>query len=222
MKSSVNLRKVATLAMITALAYATVLVFKLVFPIQIAGFLSVEPKDSLLAIAAFLYGPVAGLLVSVLVAAVECVTVSTTGVIGLVMNVLSSALFICPAAAIYRRRPSTKTMLLGLACGVLLSSAGMVLWHYLITPLYMGVPRSVVAGMLLPTILPFNLLKSGINAALLMLLYTPLRTALGKAHLLPEADTHAPHKGRFVTYFLPALFVLITLSMIALVWAGVL
>lgn len=218
----INLRKITTLAMITALAYASVVVFKLLCPIQIAGFLSVEPKDCLLAVAAFLYGPVAGLAISVVVALVELVTVSTTGWIGLLMNVLSSALFICPAAAIYRRRPSTKRMILGLVAGALLMSAAMVLWNYLITPLYMGVPREVVAGMLLPTILPFNLLKAGINAALLMLLYTPLNRALSKAHLLPETDTHAPHKGRFVAYFVPALFVLLTLTMIALVWAGIL
>ncbi len=219
---AINLRKLTTLAMITALSYASVVVFKLICPIQIAGFLSVEPKDCLLAVAAFLYGPVAGLIVSIVVATVELVTVSSTGWIGLIMNVLSSALFICPAAAIYRHRPNTKRMILGLVIGALLMSAGMVLWNYLITPLYMGVPREVVAGMLLPTILPFNLLKAGINATLFMLLYTPLNHALGKAHLLPESDAPAPHKGRFVVYFVPALFVLVTLTLIALVWAGIL
>lgn len=219
--NSSSLRRVAALAMLAALSYAVLLVFKTVFPIQIGGFLTLEPKDSLLAIAGFLFGPVAGLSVCVLVALVEMVTVSTTGFIGFVMNVLSSALFVCPAALIYRRYRTLKGALAGLLLGILLSSAGMLLWNYLITPLYLGVERQVVAGMLLPTILPFNLLKGGMNAAVTLLLYKTAVKALRASRLLPQ-ETAPARRGISAGVVIAAATVLITLVLIALVWAGIL
>ena len=43
--------------------------------------------------------------------------------------------------------------------------------NLLVTPLYMGVGREVVKGMLLPAIIPFNLLKGVINGAITLLVY---------------------------------------------------
>ena len=70
--------------------------------------------------------------------------------------------------------------------GVALMTAMMLAWNYIVTPMYMGVPRQVVAGMLLPTFLPFNLVKGGLNAGITMLLYKPLSAALKKTGLLPR------------------------------------
>ena len=72
----------------------------------------------------------------------------------------------------------------------------MLLWNYLITPLYMGYPRETVAAMLIPTFLPFNLLKSGLNSAILLLIYKPVVTALRKARLIePQAAGTESGKG---------------------------
>lgn len=220
MKSSA-LRRITALAMLSALSYAVVLVFKFVFPVQIGGFLSLEPKDSLLAIGGFLFGPVAGLSACALVAFTEMVTVSTTGFIGFIMNVLSSALFVCPAAYLYRKKRTLFGAIMGLVLGVLLSAAGMLLWNYLITPLYLHVDRAVVGNMLFPTILPFNLLKGAMNAALTLLLYKTAVQALKKARLLPQEST-PPRKGISLGVMLVSAFVLIPLVWIALVWAGIL
>ena len=71
----------------------------------------------------------------------------------------------------------------------------MLAWNYIVTPLYMGVPRAVVAGMLIPTFLPFNLVKGGLNAGITMLLYKPLSAAIRRAGLLPGKDASAaPHR----------------------------
>lgn len=219
--NSDSLRRVAALSMLAALSYAVVLAFKLLFPIQIGGFLTLEPKDSLLAIAGFLFGPLSGLAVCVLTALIEMVTVSTTGFIGFVMNVLSSALFVCPAALFYRKNRTLKGALVGLLLGVVLSSAGMLLWNYLITPLYLSVPRAAVAGMLLPTILPFNLLKGGMNAAATLILYKTAVRALRAARLLPR-ETAPARKGISLGVVMAACAVLAALVLVALVWAGIL
>ena len=65
----------------------------------------------------------------------------------------------------------------------------MLLWNYIITPAYMGVPREAVVRMLPTVFLPFNAFKGGLNAALTLLLYKPLMRALRLAHLVPESDT---------------------------------
>ena len=60
----------------------------------------------------------------------------------------------------------------------------MLVWNYLITPLHMGLERPIVASMLIPVFLPYNLLKCAANAALTLLIYKPLVNALRRAHLL--------------------------------------
>ena len=83
----------------------------------------------------------------------------------------------------------------------------------------MGIDRSVVVSMLLPTFLPFNLLKGAINAALTILLYKPIITALRKARMIPESSSaHAPKKGLTLGVTLISIFVVATLILIVLVW----
>ena len=59
----------------------------------------------------------------------------------------------------------------------------MMLWNYLVAPLYMGMPREDIAALLLPAFLPFNLIKGGLNAAITMLLYKPVFLPLQRRHL---------------------------------------
>ena len=89
----------------------------------------------------------------------------------------------------------------------------MLLWNYLITPIYMGVDREIVVSMLLPGFLPFNLLKGGLNSALTLLLYKPISAALRKARLMPAAKEGS--KLRF-NWIIAAAAVLVIL---ACIWA---
>ena len=211
----IDIRMMAVLAMLCALAYVSVLVFS---PIKVQ-FLSFEIKDAILAIGAFLYGPWVALLSVVMVAFLELVTISQTGWIGLLMNVLSSAFFLCPAALGYRRRRSMSGAINGLVLGVLLTTGAMVLWNWLVTPLYMHVPRETVEQMLIPLFLPFNALKATINAVLTVLLYKSVVTALRKARLFPTADTSST-KTRW-RVFIPAAVLLVALVAVLLVWSSV-
>ena len=110
----------------------------------------------------------------------------------------------------------------GAVCGLLLGSVVMVvtmlLWNWLITPLYMGVSREAVEGLLLPAFLPFNALKAGLNSALVLGLYKPLVTALRKAGLV---ERHEGQKGSSkVGIYLFAAGLLITCVLLLLVLQG--
>ena len=186
-------RRLAVTAMLCALAYAAVAVARI--PITPVEFLKYEPKDVIIAIGGFLYGPLAALSISVIVSLIEMLTISSTGWIGFVMNVLSSAAFAGVAALVYRKKRTLGGAVLGLCLGVVCMAGTMVLWNYLITPLYMGTSRADVAAMLLPINLPFNLLMGCLNGALTALLYRPVVQGLRHAHLFPESSA-APARKR--------------------------
>jgi riboflavin transporter FmnP len=135
------------------------------------------------------------------------------------MNVLSTCAFVCTAAAIYQRNKTIKRAILGLAVGVLLMTALMLLWNYLITPIYMKVPREQIVGLLVPIFLPFNLIKGGINATLTVLLYKPVVNALRKAKLV-EPSSGKGGKSK-VGVAIVAAVLLVTFVLLALVLAKV-
>ncbi len=176
-----DLRTIATLGMLTALAYAVMAVCKIIPPI--GGFLSFDLKDTVMAIGGFLFGPIAALCIAILVPFIEFFTVSDTGWYGLVMNIISTVLFVCPCVYLYRRKHKTSSAVTGLVVGTLCLTAGMILWNFIITPRYFGMPRSAVTD-LMPMIITFNLIKGTCNSALIMLLYPPISTALRKARLV--------------------------------------
>lgn len=214
-QSRMNSKKLTLMAMLAAMAYVAMLISR---PLPaVAGFLRYDLKDVIVAISGFLLGPAAALAITVVVSLIEMVTIGTTGPIGLLMNVLSTSAFVLPSALMYRKDRTIKSAALGLILGVILMTAVMLAWNYIITPLYMKVPREVVAGMLLPTFLPFNLVKGGLNAGITMLLYKPLSGALKK--LMPASEvTPAPRRfnlaatlvSAFVVATCVVIFVLMT------------
>lgn len=211
-------RYIALIAMFTAVSYVLVLISK-VIP-NVAGFLSYEPKDAMIAIAGFIMGPMACFLISLIVSFIEMITISATGPYGLLMNIVSTCAFTVPAAFIYKKMHSRNGALVGLVSGVLIMVACMLIWNYTVTPFYMGVDREVVAGMLMSVFLPFNLIKGGLNAALAMILYKPLVTALRKAKLVDESKS-APKKYFSVGHFIALIAVIATLAFLFLALAGV-
>lgn len=206
-----------TVAMLCAVAYIVMVVVK----VPVVLFLSYEAKDVIIAIGGFIYGPLTALIISVIVSVVEMLTVSSTGPIGLVMNILASCSFACTAAFIYKKKKTLKGAFIGLLSGVLVMTAVMLLWNYLITPIYMGYPREVVASYLLPAFLPFNLLKGGLNLAITMLIYKPVVKALRKAGLIAQSTGHGAVKSGKIGYTILACVILVTCIVLGLVLAGV-
>ncbi|MBE6995759.1 MAG: ECF transporter S component [Ruminococcaceae bacterium] len=183
--SRIDFRTWVSMAMLTALAYVVMLLSK-ALP-QVSGFLQMDLKDTIICIGGFIYGPLAAAIISIVVAVVEMFTYSDTGPIGCLMNVISTASFCCTASFIYKRRHTRKGAVAALSAAVAVLVVVMLLWNYLITPIYQKVPRDVVAAMLPTVFLPFNLVKGGLNMALVLLIYKPVVTALRKARLAPES-----------------------------------
>ena len=173
-------RKLTATGMLCALAYVAVLVGR----IPLVLFLKYDPKDVVIVIGGFIFGPLTSLAVSLIVSVVQMVTISANGILGCMMNVISSCSFACTAAYVYKKKRTLSGALFGLFCGCVCQVVTMMLWNYLIAPIYMGYPREAVVELLLPAFLPFNVIKSGSNAAITMILYKPVVTVLRRSELI--------------------------------------
>lgn len=207
-------KKITAAAMLSAIAYVVMALGR----IPVVLFLSYDPKDIVITLGGLIWGPLTAFAVSVIVSVIEMVTVSDTGVIGCVMNIVSTCAFACTAAVIYRKFRSLKGALAALGAACVAMTAVMLLWNYLVTPIYMGYPRKAVAQLLLPAFLPFNLLKSGLNAAFTFLLYKPVVTALRKSGCIEGAEQRGG--GRHRGLLLLAAAVIVTCVMLILVLNG--
>ena len=170
------------IALFSALAYALTFFFSIK-----VSFLTFDLKDALITIAAFLFGPLSGVIVSLLVATLELVTISGTGFYGFIMNFCSSATFSVVASLIYRRRKTLNNALISMLCAVVALVSVMLLLNLFITPLYTGMDRAGVAGMIPTLLFPFNLAKGLVNSAITMIIYKPIATTLRRSGFMPSS-----------------------------------
>lgn len=218
--SRYSLKTWVALSMLTAVAFVVMVLSKMLPSVN--GFLDFDFKDVVICICGFIYGPMSAALVSIVVALIEMFTISHTGPIGMLMNILATCSFCCTAAYVYKKRRTMKGALLGLTLGTLALVAVMLLWNYLVTPVYQGVPREVIAAMLPTVFLPFNLVKGGMNMAATLLLYKPIVNSLRKAGLVAQSPSGSSRQGRSAGFTLFALALLATFVTCALVLQGIL
>ena len=211
-----NTRKIVMIGMLSALAFVLTCLGNLI-PIKVAGFLDYDPKDIIIVIAGFILGPISAIIITIITALLELVTISTTGIIGFVMNVISSAFFAVTASLIYQKKRTLSGAIIGLICGVVAMCLAMMLWNYLITPLYMaGTSREMIAKMLPTVFLPFNLVKGSANAALAMLLYKPVVNAMRRARLLDKIENKKSETKALLIIACAVIVVICVLSFLVL------
>ncbi len=210
-----NLKKISVVAMLCAVAYLCMFLFK--FKIS---FLTFDFKDAFLAITAFLYGPLYAVVSSVLVALLEFLSVSDTGIYGLLMNAISSAAFAGVCGIIYKYKRSFWGAVFGAVMAVVVMTAVMLVANYIITPYYMGIARREVAAMIPTLLLPFNLIKGSVNMAITLILYKPITTALKKAKLLPVTNVGTDKKKFFILTIVSVLVAIIAIIIILYCFKG--
>ena len=171
---------ITTLGLMAALS--VLLVTLVHFPIfPAAPFMEYDPADIPIFIATFMFGPTAGLILTVVVSLVQGLTVSAGGgEMGIIMHIVSTGAFAVIAGNIYKRNRNKKGAVIALISGVITMTVIMAFCNILLTPIYMHVERSVVISMLLPVIIPFNLIKAGVNALITMLVYKKISKFINK------------------------------------------
>ncbi|MEB1814703.1 ECF transporter S component [Adlercreutzia mucosicola] len=117
----------------------------------------------------FAYGPAAGLACGV-------ISVVAHGILfadftGALMNFLVVIGYILPAALVYQRIHNIKGAVIGLVLGIVVAVAMAVAGNLLVTPAWLGVPLDAVVAMIVPILIPFNLLKGILNSVLTLVVY---------------------------------------------------
>lgn len=170
----IQTKKVALIGLLIALAYVSLYFIRIPI-IPSASFLRFDIKDVFIAIIGLLFGPGYAFVGAIGISFLQMLTVSEYGLIGMVMNILSVSAFTVPLAFVYEKNKKATGLIAGLIFGCVLMIVAMLLWNYLITPLYMGVTREVVKTMLLPVFLPFNAIKGVLNAVITYILFANIK-----------------------------------------------
>ena len=172
--------RTAIMAMLTAVSI--VLVYIIHFPlIPAAPFLEYDAADVPVLIGAMMLGPVSGIVTLLAVCFIQAITVSaSSGWIGFMMHFIASSVLVLISSIIYKRKKTTVSLIIGLVVGSLAMTAVMIPLNLVFTGIFMGAGTQTVVGMLIPAIIPFNLLKAGINSAITFAVFTPIAQILKK------------------------------------------
>ncbi|MBR4892518.1 MAG: ECF transporter S component [Clostridia bacterium] len=169
-----NTKKMVTLSMLSAISVILVMLIRLPWPGAV--FLEYDFADVPILIATLIYGPCAGVLVTLVVSVIQGITVSaSSGIIGIIMHILATGFYVLISGFIYRRVRNIRGLAVALIFGAMVSTLIMLLWNVWFTPIFMGVPAKAVVNMLVPVMLPFNLIKTMANGVIVFVLYMLLR-----------------------------------------------
>lgn len=173
-----NTVKLAKMGMLVAISLLLVNIhFPIFAPIP---FMEYDPADIPILIGTFTFGPIAGLMITVVTALLQGFTVSAaSGLYGILMHIVATGTYVIVAGAIYKHHKSKKSAIIALAVGTLAMAAVMVPANYIITPYFMGVPTSGITAVL-PFIIAFNLVKAGVNGIITFFLYKRVSDFLHK------------------------------------------
>jgi riboflavin transporter FmnP len=178
-------KKMAVTAMLVAVAF---LVTFLTAMFKVAGFLSLDLKDAVLSMVALMYGPIYGIVAVITVALIEFATIGTTGLYGLVMNILASGTFVLVCGLVYKFKKSFSGAIISAILTVFSVTGVMLIANIFITPLYFQMPRQAIIEMLPTVLLPFNLCKTIMNSSLMLIMYKPLTSVLKLTRLAQTSD----------------------------------
>ena len=184
-----------------------------------------DVKDSIIMLCTLFFGVPSGIIAAVVVPLLEYVTVSGTGEYGLIMNIISSVSLCVPVGLIYKYKKTLNGAILGLCVSVVSMTAIMMIANLFITPFYMHVSRGDVVSLIPTLLLPFNLVKGTLNAAVVLLLYKPLSRALKKNRLidvtvLENTEVSNKNKTRSLLVSIAAVAVIVVSLVVIFVILG--
>ncbi len=168
-RSAWSVRELVTLAIFSALGMALSFIQIPIFPP--APWLQYDPSGIVTLTVALMYGPAAGIVVQ-LVSWIPKLIMSPLGSLLTFVAMIGAVLVV---GLIYKKFHNLKGAIVSLVLGSIVFICLAIAMNFLITPIYSpGVTVQAVAEMILPILLPFNLIKCGINGVATGLLYKPV------------------------------------------------
>lgn len=160
-------RQLVTMALMTAIG---VLLSFIEFPL-LPGvtWLKFDASNMPAMVAGFAYGPGGGVAAGIVTAILHGLLMADFS--GAIMNIIVVTFYILPAALIYKYKHTFAGAIIALIVGTLLAVVGAIIGNLIITPSWLGVPLDAVIAMIVPVLIPFNLLKGALNSVLTLIIY---------------------------------------------------
>jgi len=168
-------KRITTLALFCAASLILSFIEVPIFPP--APYLKYDPSGIVALVGAFAFGPGMGALIAIITWVVKTLFVFNPW--GHLMAVVATVTLVVPAGAVYRRTPTMRGAIVGMAIGCAVSVVACVLANLVVTPLYTSVDVAAVLAMIVPILLPFNLIKVIVTSVVTALIYKPVSKAIG-------------------------------------------
>ena len=194
-KAKVNVRKMAQVAMLSAIAVVLML-FEIPLPFA-PSFYEIDFSEVPVLVGCFAMGPLAGVAIELLKILLNLViNGSATAGVGEMANFLIGCALVLPAAVIYKRMHTRKVAIVGMAAGtVFMTAVGCFLNAFVLLPAYaaaFGMPISGLVEMgtavnsgitdlttfVLFAVAPFNLLKGVLVSLIVFIIYKKISPVL--------------------------------------------
>ncbi len=169
MNKNYSTEKITKLGIMVAVSLVLLMIIRIPFPP--APFLVYDPADIPIYITAFAFGPLEGLAVTLVVCIIQAFLLGGDLFYGFIMHFVATGIVAVIIGLMYKKNKTRKTAVIALITGVIVATAIMCVMNLLVTPHYMGAPVSAVVAMIPTVIIPFNLLKAGINSLITFLVY---------------------------------------------------
>ena len=170
MKQQSKTNRLAQMAMLAAVSVILVIFVRIPL-VPAAPFLVYDMADAPILVGTLLFGPVPGLAILLVVSVIQAFLFSSDGWVGLVMHFVASGALVALTGCLYRRRGLFRDAVVGLVLGTIAMTLIMIPMNYIFTVHVYGTPKDVVDAIMLPGIIPFNLIKGGANSLLAGVLF---------------------------------------------------
>lgn len=182
MKQKKSIVHMVSIAMLSSIAY---LLMMLDFPFPgLPPFLQIDFSDVPALMAAIIFSPLAGVMVEAIKNVLHYgIQGSLTGVpVGEIANFIAGCLFILPAAYLFRKHRTVKSLTTGLMLGTITMTVIMsVLNYFVVLPAYTwfldqpAMSSEEMRQMIIVAILPFNIIKGIVVTVVCIPLFSRLR-----------------------------------------------
>lgn len=157
--------KLSLMAMYTAISVLAILFIRIPI-IPATPFLVYDMADIPIILATLTLGFPAGIMVLLAVCLIQAFLMGGDGWVGFVMHFVSTGAMTVIFASICNRKPTVLKLSLAAVSATVAMTAIMIPMNLWLTVEFLGTPREMVEQLLLPAIIPFNLIKAGLNSVL--------------------------------------------------------
>lgn len=176
-----NTKKLTGIAMLSAISICSLYLIRFsIFPA--IAFMEYDVADVFIFLGTFMYGPISGLIMTLVVSLYQAFLMGGNGLTGALMHFLATGTFCLVSGFLYKKNRCLKGAIISLVIGFFVWIVVMIGADFVIIPLFLFGPTPEAFNMgvemvasLIWYIVAFNAIKAGANSLLTFLLYKRIR-----------------------------------------------